>query len=1038
MPSRLLLLLAVACFSSTVWAQQKCGPDDSGPPSCEASGPASQSDPKANAGAGNPVNLISGNKYQREVDLPALPGVLGLEIVRHYNSALAGERSPSGVLGRGWRLSYETELHAFSHSIQILQADGRHLQFSRDPQQPNLCASPDPAQGTVRIKTTAQGEEYTWHWPDGRQLHFDRQGRLEEIRAPTGEALSLLYAPDGKLLRITDPQGRQLRLEYLDRQAAARNERFRGVQAIDSPVGRFVYHHDDTRSRQTLANLTAVDYPSMGEAKSGRVYHYEAPRFAAYLTGISVTDGSKAPTRLSHYGYDDNGLAISSEHGPQSVRLDRHPGTVRITDDAGRQTHFDYAVVAGQYRILEVRGAGCPGCGPAQRRYGYDPLGRRQTQTRLDDQGQAQETIKTTRDPQGRIRTIERIAYLKGKAQPAQRLAEYRYQGEPLQTLTITRPSVVAGRQMLTQLSYDDHGQVTAIEQSGWSPSPAGQPQRIERSTRYRYADIGGRSRLSEIDGPLANGPKNDPSDSDITQYHYGTKGRVATIVYPGWRELQIDNEENGRPRARIVRFEGIEQSIALGYDAMDRLTRFTGPDGNAIALSYDAAGILKPVSLPDGRILSLVSAEKLRPLMLDEQSGFTLGGAGSVAQEAVVRFEANGKTAERLIDDFGRVVAIHNPGQNWQTAQYDTADRLIQIIDPRGAEARAHYDLANRLQQVERLAPGASEPESIITLAWSGPRKTADTITDVDGRRTTRYLHDARGRIASVTLSIEPAGAKPITLTQRFEHDAEGRLLLQTLPSGQRLHYAYGERGQITITAETGPQWLMDWLPERWRPGVTLAERPPSSDVRADAGILSELPAEAIEPGLSEHAPGEAFDAAGYPGRLTTSQGELRLIWNAAGQLVEVTNARGRRVARYAYDAQGRRVSKVTNQGTVYFFHDGTRLTAVADGQGAIKSEYAYQGLRPVAWLKPDARTRWYQMATLYRLQTDHRGALVAVQSETGEALWTAELDAWGRLRNPADTRFDPKLRLVAQYADDETGLFYHLARYYDPAQGR
>ncbi|SER24734.1 RHS repeat-associated core domain-containing protein, partial [Solimonas aquatica] len=31
-----------------------------------------------------------------------------------------------------------------------------------------------------------------------------------------------------------------------------------------------------------------------------------------------------------------------------------------------------------------------------------------------------------------------------------------------------------------------------------------------------------------------------------------------------------------------------------------------------------------------------------------------------------------------------------------------------------------------------------------------------------------------------------------------------------------------------------------------------------------------------------------------------------------------------------------------------------------------------------------------------------------------------------------------DPKLRLVAQYADDETGLFYHLARYYDPAQGR
>ncbi len=42
------------------------------------------------AAAGNPINIITGNKYQREVDMAALPGVLGLELVRHYNSALSG------------------------------------------------------------------------------------------------------------------------------------------------------------------------------------------------------------------------------------------------------------------------------------------------------------------------------------------------------------------------------------------------------------------------------------------------------------------------------------------------------------------------------------------------------------------------------------------------------------------------------------------------------------------------------------------------------------------------------------------------------------------------------------------------------------------------------------------------------------------------------------------------------------------------------------------------------------------------------------
>jgi hypothetical protein len=65
----------------------------------------------SNKGAGNPIDVITGNKYQREDDLPALPGVLGLEIVRHYNSMFAGPHLASGIFGHGWKLSYETDLY---------------------------------------------------------------------------------------------------------------------------------------------------------------------------------------------------------------------------------------------------------------------------------------------------------------------------------------------------------------------------------------------------------------------------------------------------------------------------------------------------------------------------------------------------------------------------------------------------------------------------------------------------------------------------------------------------------------------------------------------------------------------------------------------------------------------------------------------------------------------------------------------------------------------------------------------------------------
>ena len=97
-----------------------CGLDPVGA-TCSGSGLASQGNTSGtNNGAGNPINVINGNRYQMETDMPALPGELGLEIVRHYNSSSA---RVIGSLGMGWRLSYETELYVVGQSIQILQAD---------------------------------------------------------------------------------------------------------------------------------------------------------------------------------------------------------------------------------------------------------------------------------------------------------------------------------------------------------------------------------------------------------------------------------------------------------------------------------------------------------------------------------------------------------------------------------------------------------------------------------------------------------------------------------------------------------------------------------------------------------------------------------------------------------------------------------------------------------------------------------------------------------------------------------------------------
>ena len=108
-----------------------------------ACGPNTAGEPCA-AGVGNPINVITGNKYQREVDMPALPGVLGLEIVRHYNSDFSSPNIANGILGRGWKLGYETSLYAIGNTIQIMQADGTRIIFGRDFLEPSLCSTTNP------------------------------------------------------------------------------------------------------------------------------------------------------------------------------------------------------------------------------------------------------------------------------------------------------------------------------------------------------------------------------------------------------------------------------------------------------------------------------------------------------------------------------------------------------------------------------------------------------------------------------------------------------------------------------------------------------------------------------------------------------------------------------------------------------------------------------------------------------------------------------------------------------------------------------
>ncbi|WP_169315447.1 hypothetical protein, partial [Verminephrobacter aporrectodeae] len=95
-----------------------------------------------------------------------------------------------------------------------------------------------------------------------------------------------------------------------------------------------------------------------------------------------------------------------------------------LTNSQGQKTTYRHGIIAMQWRLLEVRGAGCASCGPSNERYQYDAMGRITEVTQLDPQGQPVSGKRTELDIYGRP---VKITYTKGRAQPAQWQLRYGY-----------------------------------------------------------------------------------------------------------------------------------------------------------------------------------------------------------------------------------------------------------------------------------------------------------------------------------------------------------------------------------------------------------------------------------------------------------------------------------------------------------------------------------------------------------------------------------------------------------------------------------
>ena len=332
--------------------------------------------PQPDHGMGNPVDRRSGNKYQRETDLPAGAGAT-LELLRHYN-AMDPRQS---ALGRGWSWSYDSQLYALGEGVQIIQADASSIAFRC---RNSRCTSDDLLRGFVRRDQSG----WSWEWPTGERLRFDQHGRLIEIVKNSGRIVQILRHRQAGVLyghidQIIETDGD--RPQISDDESDTRARASRGSQhvlkftyhlsahsarlaAVHTRLGTFHYTFDapDDASTSTT-RLLAVTRPDGMQ----RRYHYEPAlqtghRYA--LTGISIALKEGGPSLRTHtWQYDRNGRAVVFVAGPVKSGL-------RLLNIAFSEAALGLKVTRDANETLRSIGTDIPGW-PALK-IAFDPQGR--------------------------------------------------------------------------------------------------------------------------------------------------------------------------------------------------------------------------------------------------------------------------------------------------------------------------------------------------------------------------------------------------------------------------------------------------------------------------------------------------------------------------------------------------------------------------------------------------------------------------------------------------------------------------------------
>ncbi|MBT2117486.1 DUF2778 domain-containing protein [Dyella sp. LX-66] len=496
------------------------------------------------------------------------------------------------------------------------------------------------------------------------------------------------------------------------------------------------------------------------------------------------------------------------------------------------------------------------------------------------------------------------------------------------------------------------------------------------------------------------------------TVYQYDALGRMAGVGDPDALNTLYDHNAFGDQvglhspdtgsSSAIVDKAGnaISMTDARGvqvsqtFDALDRRTSATYPQAaDNVAWYYDEADSVTGCtgSYPIGRLTRVVEANVTTIYCYDVRGNVVRKSQTQGTQTDVVAYT------------------------------YTLADRLATLTYPSGVVVTYTRDLVGRVQSVALTAAGTTNtivdsvsymplgPITSYMLGQIGFSKQVTRTYDANYALTDLVsaplnLHFARDVMGNITALGDVAGASPATETYRYDalyrlnaiNDATGTAIEAYTynKTGDRLSKSASGLATGTYGYQSGTHWL-----------TSIGSSARTYDANGNT--------------TGNSTGGDAF-GYGYNGR----------------NRMTVVQRNGQTVANYSYNAMGQRVAKAATAPQVvserFAYDEGSQLLSE---YGTTNRDYITMDGLPVAVVDGVGAAA----KTSYVI-SDGLGTPRVVRDDSGlvQWQWLYQGNVFGEKQPTSVSGYALNLRFPGQYYDAESGGFYNIHRFFDPATAR